>query len=86
MGTSARAANEDQGRDIYAETCAACHGRDMVNPGGVVFDLRRFPPDQFERFRTSVLNGKGQAMPPWREKLSDEDVADLWAYVRTGGK
>jgi mono/diheme cytochrome c family protein len=32
-----------------------------------------------------VLNGKGRAMPAWRDKLSDEDVAGLWAYVRSGG-
>jgi cytochrome c6 len=86
LASPALADSEDQGRDIYGEMCAQCHGRDMVNPGGVVFDLRKFPPDQFDRFKTSVLNGKGQAMPPWRDKLSDEDVTDLWAYVKTGGK
>ncbi len=86
LATPAVADSEDQGRDLYAEMCAQCHGRDMVNPGGVVFDLRKFPVGEFDRFKTSVLNGKGQAMPPWRDKLSDEDVNDLWAYVKTGGK
>jgi len=32
-----------------------------------------------------VLNGKGSAMPAWAGKLSDEDVANLWAYVASGG-
>lgn len=80
----------EQGHDLYDEYCATCHGRDMVNPGGVSFDLRRFPKDGpkdgFERFRNSVLNGKGQTMPAWRDKLADEDVAVLWSYVQTGGK
>jgi mono/diheme cytochrome c family protein len=31
-----------------------------------------------------VLNGKGAAMPAWRDKLSDDDVELLWAYVRGG--
>ena len=53
----------------------------MVNPGGVVFDLRKFPADQFDRFKTSVLNGKGQAMPPWREKLSDEEETNTLRHV-----
>ena len=64
---------------------AACHGRDMVNAGTFSFDLRQFPKDDFSRFRNSVLNGRGQAMPAWRDKLSDDDVATLWAYVRSGG-
>jgi mono/diheme cytochrome c family protein len=75
----------EQGRDLYADTCAACHGRDMVNAGALAFDLRKFPKDDFARFRDSVLNGKNQAMPAWRDKITDEDVAALWAYVRSGG-
>jgi len=83
----ARAADgdADQGRDLYHELCAPCHGRDMVNPGGITFDLRKFPKDDADRFKNSVLNGKGQGMPPWSGKVSDEDIANLWAYVRSGG-
>jgi hypothetical protein len=24
-------------------------------------------------------------MPPWRDKVGDDDVKVLWAYVRSGG-
>jgi mono/diheme cytochrome c family protein len=75
----------DQGREVYGDFCATCHGRDMVNPGGVTFDLRKFPKDEYERFRNAVLNGKPPAMPPWRDKVSDDDLKLLWAYVRSGG-
>ena len=75
----------DQGREVYGDFCVTCHGRDMVNPGGVTFDLRKFPKDDFERFRNAVLDGKPPAMPPWRDKLRDEDLKSLWAYVRSGG-
>ncbi len=75
----------EQGRDLYADACATCHGRDMVNAGGIAFDLRKFPKDDFARFRNSVLNGKNQAMPAWRDKIDDNDLAALWAYVRSGG-
>src|SRR5215470_17167943 len=84
----ARAAEPDvieQGRDLYADACAACHGRDMVNAGGIAFDLRKFPRDDFARFRNSVLNGKNEAMQAWRDKIDDNDLAALWAYVRSGG-
>lgn len=73
------------GREIYTEFCASCHGRDLVSPGTLSFDLRRFPKNDFERFRNAVLNGKGQGMPAWRDKIGDDDVASLWAYVRSGG-
>ena len=75
----------EQGREVYVELCVTCHGRDMVAPGAISFDLRKFPKDDFDRFRNAVLNGKGQAMPPWRGKISDQDLDDLWAYVRSGG-
>jgi mono/diheme cytochrome c family protein len=75
----------DQGRDTYQDLCSSCHGRDMVNAGTFSFDLRKFPKDDFDRFKSSVLNGKGSAMPAWSGKLSDEDIANLWAYVKGGG-
>jgi len=83
----ARAADGDvdQGRDTYQELCSSCHGPDMINPGTLSFDLRKFPKDDFARFRSSVLGGKGTAMPAWTGKISDEDLANLWAYVKSGG-
>jgi mono/diheme cytochrome c family protein len=83
----ARAADGDidQGRDTYQDLCSTCHGRDMVNTGTLSFDLRKFPKDDFARFKSSVLNGKGTAMPSWAGKVSDEDLANLWAYLRSGG-
>ena len=46
---------------------------------------RKFPKGDFDRFRNAVLNGKPPAMPPWRDKVGDDDVKLLWAYVRSGG-
>jgi mono/diheme cytochrome c family protein len=57
----------------------------MVNLGSISFDLRKFPPDDAVRFFHSVRYGKN-AMPVWKEILSTEDIAAVWAYVRTGGK
>jgi mono/diheme cytochrome c family protein len=77
-------AQVDEGRTIYDEFCATCHGRDMAAPGVVAFDLRKFPKDDWARFQNSVLNGKAPAMPAWRDKVSNEEVSLLWAYVRGG--
>ncbi len=64
----------DQGREVYEDNCETCHGRDMVSPGLVTFDLRKFPKDDPARFRGSVLDGKGTAMPAFRGRISDEEV------------
>ena len=81
----ALADDAELGRDVYEEFCVTCHGKDMVNPGGVTFDLRKFPKDDFARFQTTVLNGKGPGMPPWRGKVSGDDLKLLWAYLQSGG-
>ncbi len=76
----------EAGREQFHRTCAQCHGRNMVNSGTTVYDLRKFPTDQEDRFRHSVTNGKGN-MPSFKEALTPEQVAMLWAYVGTrGGK
>lgn len=76
----------EAGREQFHRTCAQCHGRNMVNSGTTVYDLRKFPLDQEDRFRHSVTNGKGN-MPSFKDALSPEQIAILWAYVGTrGGK
>jgi len=73
-----------QGREIYRDYCATCHGSEMMNPG-LASDLRKFPREDPERFRNSVLRGKGQGMPALQGQLSAEDIKALWAYVKSGG-
>lgn len=73
------------GRSLYGRNCSHCHGFNMVNPGTVSFDLRRFPKEDPDRFFHSVREGKG-AMPAWKQSLTDEQIRQIWAYVQTGGK
>jgi len=73
------------GRSLFHQICSHCHGPNMVTGSGKVFDLRKFPHDDEERFRSSVFNGKGD-MPQFGEILTTEEIDVLWAYVRTGGK
>ena len=76
----------DKGREQYNRRCVQCHGRNMVNAGTTVFDLRKFPVDQPDRFKQSVMQGKG-AMPSWKESLTPDEIEWLWAYVGSrGGK
>ena len=59
------------GRAQYDRTCAQCHGRNMVNAGTTVYDLRRFPQDDLARFAASVTNGKNN-MPSFKDALTPE--------------
>jgi mono/diheme cytochrome c family protein len=43
-----------QGKKLFTQLCSHCHGVDMVNPGNVSFDLRKFPHDDKARFVNSV--------------------------------
>ena len=76
----------EQGRDQFHRTCAQCHGRNMVNAGTTVYDLRKFPLNDADRFQTSVAHGRGN-MPSFKDALSPEQIGLLWAYVGSrGGK
>ena len=70
------------GAELYAVNCSPCHGARMQEPGAA-FNLRKFPPDQRERFVNSVTRGKNQ-MPPWGDFFKPEQLEALWAYVTTG--
>lgn len=72
------------GSALYARHCQACHGPRMADPEGA-FDLRKFPPDEPQRFVRSVTNGKNM-MPPWGGLLKPEEIKFLWAYVTEGEK
>ena len=73
------------GKGLYAQHCSHCHGFNMVNPGTMTYDLRRFPHDQKERFVNSVTMGKGGIMPPWGDAVNLDEIDALWAYILTGG-
>ena len=70
----------DAGETVYNMRCAVCHGDDLVNTGQT-FDLRKLKADERPRFDNSVRNGKNQ-MPPWKGVLSDDDIDNLWHYIR----
>jgi len=73
-----------RGAEIFERNCSPCHGPRMQDPESA-FDLRKFPPNQHDRFVNSVTRGKNQ-MPPWGDMLKPDEVEALWAYVLTGGR
>ena len=68
------------GGQLYLQMCRQCHGPELQSSGAASFDLRRFPPDDPQRFRSSVLHGKN-GMPAHDDILNDDDIDALFAYV-----
>jgi mono/diheme cytochrome c family protein len=69
------------GAETYQTHCSACHGERLVSPGGIP-DLRKLRAEDRARFDTTVADGKGQ-MPPWTGVLSEEEIGQIWAYIRS---
>lgn len=85
LPSPAAASDFEKGREQFRRTCAQCHGHNMVNSGTTVYDLRRFPLDQPERFYRALAGGKGN-MPGFGTSLDAEQMRWLWAYVRSRGE
>jgi cytochrome c551 len=80
--TAARdAASVAAGADIYAESCAGCHGADLtggIGPNLVTSELGHPDAD----FIDAVANGKGD-MPALGEDLSSQEIVQVIDYVRS---
>ncbi|MBK6695241.1 MAG: cytochrome c [Myxococcales bacterium] len=83
---------EPTGRELFAATCARCHGEGGA--GGLpVWDggpsPRNFTEAGFLAGRTdgalrqTIRDGKGGAMPPFGTTFTDEQITALIAHLRT---
>lgn len=96
-GTSAYTPNPEHGKQLFLQTCAACHGPDAKGLPNLGKDLTtskfvREKTDQellafVKRGRppTDSLNTTGIAMPPkgGNPALTDQDILDIISYIRT---
>jgi cytochrome c6 len=79
-----QASDPNKGSEIYQTHCASCHG---VSGVSVMIGAPNFAegeglinPDS--KLLISIQNGK-TAMPAYRGVLSDQDILDAIAYLRT---
>lgn len=86
---AALAADAANGNQLYHTYCSVCHGPRMLNSGARAHDLRKMTPGQTAKFKKVVKEGrrgpKGE-MPAWGDILTEQEIKDLWAYVKTKGK
>ena len=77
-------ADEQAGAVLYRDKgCVQCHGADLAGnkKGPSLVDIRNdkaWPP---EKITKQIMDG-GQKMPPFGESLTDQEIAQLVAYLR----
>jgi mono/diheme cytochrome c family protein len=82
-GSSAPAGDAKNGKELFVKyTCYGCHGFSAQNGPG----SNRLNPMKMTQatFTSSVRNPRPQGMPPYSAKvISDAQVADIYAYLKT---
>ena len=68
------------GESVFAENCAVCHGADGYGGSGGP-DLRTMPLAKTEEGAIEQVTNGGGGMPPFGETLSEEEIANVAAYV-----
>ena len=73
-----------RGQPLYAANCQKCHGDQTTRGDAIHLANARFLDIATAGFmRHAIVNGRpGTPMEAWRGKLSDQDIADVIAYVR----
>ena len=79
------------GQKIYNANCSACHNANGTGESGVFPPLAGNPmvtgsPDKVIGLTgAATVNGKtySGAMPAWKGKLSNADIADVITYIRS---
>ena len=91
----------NRGEDLYIEKCVLCHGSEgqgwdwskrVEKPPVPIPDLTKVLPQRSEQYLFNIVQGGGEAvgktrlMPPFGFQLSEGEIWDIVAYMRTFGK
>jgi quinohemoprotein ethanol dehydrogenase len=73
-------AEVQRGAQLFAQTCAVCHGQGAV---GGVKDLRHMTRDTHDKFNQIVLGGLyvDKGMASFKDLLNEQQVNDIHAYL-----
>jgi cytochrome c oxidase cbb3-type subunit 3 len=76
-----------EGAKIFAQNCQVCHGEG--GKGDICPDLTdrkwKYGNSDEQLFQT-ISKGRPGGMPNWGNKLSDKQIRDLIAYIRSIGE
>ncbi|MGD9852264.1 MAG: cytochrome c [Nitrospirales bacterium] len=90
-----KSANVEAGAGVYRTNCVSCHGTKGKGDGPVAVHLTPPPADLTSKtvkgkndqdLLKIIREGKpGTSMPAWKGGLSDQQIQDVLAYIRTFG-
>ncbi|MBI3325838.1 MAG: cytochrome c [Nitrospinae bacterium] len=97
----ATAGDLGQGKEVYAQFCASCHGETGKGDGPAAPALTPKPKDLSDKgymgtksdeqlFKVvkegGAAGGLSPLMPPWGTSLTDDQIRDVIAYLRSLAK
>jgi cytochrome c oxidase cbb3-type subunit 3 len=81
------------GAALFTANCAKCHGQDGRGiPKYLKKGQKDFTDVKWQKSRTDaqltkvIADGKGEYMPPWKDKFSPEEIKGLVGKIRDFGK
>jgi PQQ-dependent dehydrogenase (methanol/ethanol family) len=77
---AAGAPNAEAGKEIFAENCSVCHGATGHGGNGGP-DLTTMPKAKEQKGAEEQVTNGGGGMPPFKGTLSEEEIANVAAYV-----
>jgi len=81
-----------RGREIFRQSCVACHGARGKGNGVLAkvlgvkmidYTSKSLAKITDEEIITTITKGKGEFMPSWNGTLSSEEIKDVASYIRT---
>ena len=92
LSFAALAAAQNPGKAIFASKCSLCHGPDGKGTTSIgknlkIADLHSADVQKLsdDDLKTLITNGKNK-MPPFKGKLTDEQILQVISYIRELGK
>jgi len=82
------------GQELFVQQCAMCHSAEGTGPGGEGYALMGGPPlnnriflygGEKEDIAAQIHSPTHGVMPPWENRLSDEEIKQLTVYVHSLG-
>lgn len=83
-----------RGKALFELSCCACHGGKISGMGKVppnlsgIFQRSRLPsgaPATDEKIRSTILLGRSNIMPSFKNALNDEQIEEIIRYLQTAG-